>query len=101
MPVAPYGSDEYRRWNRERMWRRRREGIPWDRNYETSHRGVFMRQTYAVSSRRYILRANHDHGTSLEPRQTMANLNESRDLARMIERAGGFDMYRVRLESGL
>jgi hypothetical protein len=31
----------------------------------------------------------------------MANLNESRDLARMIERAGGFDMYRVRLESGL
>ena len=62
------------------MRRRRREGIPWDRNYETSHRGIFMRQTYAMSVRRYILRVSRDHGTSLEPRQTMADVNETRDL---------------------
>ncbi len=111
MPVAPYGTEGYREWNAARMRRRRREGVPWDRNYEQSDQGQFMRSTYENSVRRMILRGNRQRGAiagrlgaeiePLEPKETMERINRWRDTLRMIERWGGWEMYGVRLGSGL
>jgi hypothetical protein len=94
--------------------------------YNASERGMFMRSTYEWSPRRYSLRLARAERADFErygdlireynllnqdgepirlepivPRQTVADINRNREMQRMIERAGGWDMYRVRLNSGL
>jgi hypothetical protein len=61
-----------------------------------------MRWTYEWSTRRLIMRGNRSHGDDvIEPYETMAKINRSRDISRMLERCGGWDMYCVRIASGL
>lgn len=127
MPVAPYRTTKYRDWNRDRMRRYRREQdgvrcggcsrllttpVPgWSRTCAVCQKRQFwlygpvrtVRARAAADARDYAMlgRAPDDRYWQEAEERAWENGRKRLRLMQMIDAAGGWDLYRVKLASGL